>query len=302
MSTVATKPPTFTSNGYTINPDLVAPMRDSSPILGDVAAMRERMATEGYLYLPGFHPHDEVMTARRGLIDRLQAKGFLHPDHDPMDGILAPGKGGTWDPALIHGNAALMQLLYQGRMISFFEEFLGGAVRHFDYTWVRAMGPGMATPSHCDVVYMGRGTKQLYTVWTPIGDAPYDIGGLIVLEGTHRNERLRNTYGQHDVDTYCENKTGAAAQTAWERGSRGHLGKDPNQIQRSLGGVWRVADYRAGDIVVFTTFTVHASTDNRSNRIRLSTDTRYQLGSEPIDERWIGENPPAHGIRKGLIC
>lgn len=38
--------------------------------------------------------------------------------------------------------------------------------------------------------------------------------------------------------------------------------------------------------------------------LRLSTDTRYQLASEPVDERWIGENPIAHGLdaKKGMIC
>jgi hypothetical protein len=44
--------------------------------------------------------------------------------------------------------------------------------------------------------------------------------------------------------------------------------------------------------------------DNHTNRLRLSTDTRYQLASEPVDERWIGEDPIAHGpeAKKGIIC
>ncbi len=43
--------------------------------------------------------------------------------------------------------------------------------------------------------------------------------------------------------------------------------------------------------------TMHCSLDNKSpdNRIRLSVDTRYQPADEPIDERWIGQNPIAHG-------
>ena len=49
---------------------------------------------------------------------------------------------------------------------------------------------------------------------------------------------------------------------------------------------------------------MHASMDNQTNRIRLSTDTRYQLASEPVDERWIGDNPIAHGLesKRGMIC
>ena len=51
-------------------------------------------------------------------------------------------------------------------------------------------------------------------------------------------------------------------------------------------------------------YTMHASTDNHSRAFRLSTDTRYQLASEPVDERWIGENPIAHGPagKRGFIC
>jgi hypothetical protein len=59
-----------------------------------------------------------------------------------------------------------------------------------------------------------------------------------------------------------------------------------------------------GDLLTFRMDTVHASTDNRTHRIRLSTDTRYQRASEPADERWIGENPIGHSQagKRGRIC
>jgi hypothetical protein len=49
---------------------------------------------------------------------------------------------------------------------------------------------------------------------------------------------------------------------------------------------------------------VHGGTDNRSDRIRISTDTRYQRASAVADERWIGAAPVGHGpsAKKGLIC
>jgi hypothetical protein len=49
------------------------------------------------------------------------------------------------------------------------------------------------------------------------------------------------------------------------------------------------------DVLVFGMYTMHASLDNQTDRWRLSTDSRYQLASEPADERWIGEHPPGHG-------
>ena len=59
-----------------------------------------------------------------------------------------------------------------------------------------------------------------------------------------------------------------------------------------------------GDLVTFRMDTIHASLDNQSNHVRLSTDTRYQLESDPIDPRWIGENPIGHGAagKIGRIC
>ena len=59
-----------------------------------------------------------------------------------------------------------------------------------------------------------------------------------------------------------------------------------------------------GDLLVFCMDLLHASTDNQTDRVRLSSDSRYQLASEPQDGRWIGENPPKHGIRakEGMIC
>jgi hypothetical protein len=57
--------------------------------------------------------------------------------------------------------------------------------------------------------------------------------------------------------------------------------------------------------VVFAAITVHDSLDNRMDRVRLSVDTRYQLRSEPIDPRWIGDNPTGHSpaaVRRRICC
>ena len=39
---------------------------------------------------------------------------------------------------------------------------------------------------------------------------------------------------------------------------------------------------------------MHGSLRNLTCRFRLSTDTRYQRASDPVDERWVGEDPKAH--------
>ena len=85
-------------------------------------------------------------------------------------------------------------------------------MRHFDYTWCRSKPPGddTATPPHYDIVFMGRGTQRLYTSWTPLGDIPVEMGGLMVLENSHRLDEVKADYGTLDVDAYCTNYPDAA--------------------------------------------------------------------------------------------
>jgi hypothetical protein len=76
------------------------------------------------------------------------------------------------------------------------------------------------------------------------------------------------------------------------------------RLRETLGGRWLTAEFRMGDLLTFPMYTVHASLDNQTDRIRLSTDSRYQSAAEPADPRWIGEQPIAHGVagRRGRIC
>jgi ectoine hydroxylase-related dioxygenase (phytanoyl-CoA dioxygenase family) len=182
-------------------------------------------------------------------------------------------------------------------------------VRHYDFTWMRAVAPGHGTQPHRDIVFMGRGTHDLYTAWTPLGDIDYQLGGLIVLEGSNRLENVREEYLARDVDEYCENVEGEQEYARTNQDMHGwrwdgSLSDNPVELREQLGGRWLTAEYKAGDLLTFDTHTIHASLDNRSERIRLSSDSRYQLASEPIDERWIGEAPIGHGPegKRGRIC
>jgi ectoine hydroxylase-related dioxygenase (phytanoyl-CoA dioxygenase family) len=175
----------------------------------------------------------------------------------------------------------MLNLVESPEIMGFFEGYLGGPVLTYDYKWLRAVGPGGNTGAHYDIVYMGRGTPNVYTAWTPLGDVPLDMGPLVVLVGSHRFERIKETYGRMDVD---RDRT------------EGWFSRDPVEVMERHGGTWRTADFRAGDVIVFGMFTMHGSLNNATNRFRLSTDTRYQLASEPADERWVGENPSAHTV------
>jgi ectoine hydroxylase-related dioxygenase (phytanoyl-CoA dioxygenase family) len=299
----------LTASGYVIDtaPELFGTLESSIDLVGDPAALRERMGEEGYLYLPGYLDRAEVLAARQEIAERLAAAGHTAPGTPPAELIARADLDIAFLPDLALDNPPLYQLLYSGRMMAFFAEFLGGAVRHYDFTWLRTVAPGRGTAPHMDIVFMSRGTTNLYTTWTPLGDIPLEMGGLMILERSHRHERLNNGYGRKDVDKYCINHVGEGYTKMGGGGNiapGGWLSKNPVKLRQNLGGRWLTADFHAGDMLVFSMFTVHCSLDNHSDRIRISSDTRYQLASEPVDERWVGEHPPAHGpsIKQGMIC
>ena len=59
------------------------------------------------------------------------------------------------------------------------------------------------------------------------------------------------------------------------------------------------ANFAAGDILVFATNLLHAPLANVSGKVRLSTDTRYQLASEPQDSRHMGDLPDVFPRQQG---
>ena len=284
-------------------------LRPANELLTDPLALRGRMAEDGYLFLRDYLNREQLSAARQFVLDRLAEHGLLDEQFPREVAVTKTGATGLWAPTeLAMQNPALRQVLYTGPMLTLYERLLGGAVRHYDFTWFRAIpGGASGTYPHCDVVYMGRGTFNLYTSWTPIGDIPRDLGGLMILEGSHRHREKLRHYLQRDVDEYCTNRpdgteiaTGRKQWQDWD----GRLSSDPVSLREKLGGRWLTADFQMGDVLIFGMATVHASLDNQTNRFRLSSDSRYQLASEPVDERWIGANPIAHGVagKKGKIC
>lgn len=260
------------------------------------------MDADGYLFMRNVLDPETVRAARRSFISKLQEAEALAPGTDPMEGRLrdqAPLSPMSTEFA--RKNAAVERVVFGAEIKDFYTKFVGGPVRHFDFIWVRSLGRGKGTPPHCDIVYMGRGTHRLYTAWIPYGEVGLDVGGLMILEKSHtQSDRIRK-YLASDVDSYCENRPEGKGEA---RPMTGVLSKNPVSLREKFGGRWLTSEYRMGDLLTFRMDLIHASIDNSTDRIRLSTDTRYQRSDEPIDERWIGRNPVGHGPagKRRLIC
>jgi hypothetical protein len=270
------------------------------------SALRSRMETDGYLYLREFWARDQLQAVRDAITAQLAGLGFLKPG-TPPDMACFDGRevGRAMGNPLDQRNPLLRELVFGARITDFFKSFLGGPIRHFDFIWFRTKGHGLGSPIHCDLVYMGRGTHNLYTTWVPLGDVSLDLGGLLVLEGSHNKGEQLKSYLSRDVDDYCTNREDAADYASGKKWWDGTLSKNATALQESLGGRWLTSpEFRMGDAMIFNMTLVHGSLDNQTDRFRISTDTRYQLAAEVIDERWVGEKPPGHTTaqRRGRVC
>jgi ectoine hydroxylase-related dioxygenase (phytanoyl-CoA dioxygenase family) len=281
-------------------------MRSSEALLGDAAALRDRLDEDGYLFIRNFFDRDLIMEARAALCRRLAERGIIDPAYPEIDAVMAAGGTSAVWSTLLGDDPPVHRVVFGPKMLGFYERLLGGAVRPYDHIWTRGIARGLGTAPHCDMVYMGRGTPNVLTCWVPYGDVPLEQGGLVVLEKSYQKAGTLRPYLSRDVDRYCENhpeevEAARAGKFHWG----GELSNNAVTLREKLGGTrWLTAEWRAGDFVTFKLTMVHGGLDNHTDRIRLSTDCRYQRASEPIDERWVGAKPIGHSsaAKRGRIC
>lgn len=255
-------------------------LEDSSDVLGDDEALRERLAADGYLYIEGLHDPDLVRAARREVLECMAEDGLLDPSEPVGEGVAHPdigsfewdmGRGSRW------AHYPLVEKLSTGETTtSLMESIVDEEVYTLGYRWGRAKAKGDFTPFHSDLPFMSLGTDRLYTKWQPVGDCPMDLGPLLVVPGSHRTEAIREIYCQLD---YQADDFGPM------------LTDDPYDVIDTFGCPLATTNFEAGDALVLSCYTLHASLTNRTDRIRISIDNRYQPLSEPADPRLVDDDP-----------
>lgn len=295
--------PRLSSSGSPFPSERLGFLNESTHLMGDFEALRQAIERDGYLFIKGFHSREKVLEARQAVLSQLKAEGIILDDKGPDESKVAEGVECAFRPDLA-SLPLIPELLYSDQVMSFFSGLFKEESLHYDYTWLRAVSPGLATKPHYDIVYMGRGTEKVCTLWTPLSDIDWPLGGLAILENSHKNEELKSSYGKVDVDRVCSNKQG---RSEWEDKGLIGFGALPDSVgdlATALGGRWLTSTYQMGDVLIFSMHTLHCSTDNQTDRIRLSTDSRYQPASLPADERWVGASPVGHGekAKQEMIC
>ncbi len=232
--------------------------------------LRAVMDENGYLFFRRLVPADEVLAVRRGVLELCREAGWLDPARDLMDGVVAAGV----EP-LTEGKPAYMEVYRKVLRLPRFHDFpahpasmsvahklLGNDVLVHPRRIGRITFPNntaATTPPHQDHFYI-RGTVNTFSVWAPLGDCPTSLGGLAVAAGSHRHG-----YIEHSVT---------------HPGAVGGRGVPVDEQETA----WHTADFEVGDALFFHAYTIHKALPNLSaDRLRISTDNRYQLADDAID-------------------
>lgn len=238
---------------------------DSSPLRDDGPALAARMRRDGYLFLPNLLPREDIANVQRQIAAIARDAGWLQRDA-PLEDAIADNAGFCVDPDPTYLRALRQinrledyhALKHHPVLIGLLERMLGGPILPHPRVLMRNIFPSRdeyTTKAHQDFPNV-QGTTEVYTAWMPLIDCPMHVGPLQIAAGSH-------TSGVYDF--------GIA-------GGAGGI-----EINDPLEGTWVSGDFAAGDVLLFHSMVVHKGVPNRSNRLRMSMDVRYQLVSEPFN-------------------
>jgi hypothetical protein len=255
----------------------VEELRDSSGIVNDVPALLEALQTDGYLFIRGFHHHILAQAAANWTLDAISKLGGLAEGSAVEQGLIGPANRNYpffRQVAVAHA-PAILDVVNSASTFAFFERLFSKPVLTFDKRWLRCMATGGHNHFHYDSVYVGRGTPNRYTMWSALTNTDIDEGPLVLCLGSHRHQRLKQTYGAMDMD---RDLTEAV------------FTDDPKELIDDFGFKLATCHFEPGDVVIFGMYMMHSSAPNLSPRYRISIDTRYQPADEATDERFFGEH------------
>jgi hypothetical protein len=242
-------------------------MRSSADLIGDRTALRERLATDSYLYLPAVIDPAKVIALRRRILEVLADRGWIYKGDFLMSAfsIIPPLKEG--EAEWLAGYDAVQHLeefhtlAHDPALVSVMRDVVGDHAFPHPLKIVRLAFPNnfeVATPPHQDYPN-NQGTPNLTASWIPVGDCPRTLGGLAVLRGSHQAGVLP-----------LDHHPGAGNRQAII----------PPELLEELR--WVTTDFEAGDILLFPSTTVHASMNNATDSLRVSVDFRYQDEGEAL--------------------
>jgi ectoine hydroxylase-related dioxygenase (phytanoyl-CoA dioxygenase family) len=240
----------------------------SNDLLTDPPALQQRMHDEGYLFFRGIGPRDKIAAARRDVLKLCADAGWC--DANGKWTGLGPFTEGDKEYMAVYKHVlklpTFLAVPEDEAYLNVIASIVAGDPMLHRLRIARLTFPqnvAQTTAAHQDHWYI-RGTPATFTIWTPLGDCPRELGGLAVLPGSHKTG-------------FIEHRLHA------EKKYAGH-GLQADQIDADEDS-WAAGDFAIGDFLIFHSYTVHKALPNlTADRMRLSTDNRYQRAGDDIAE------------------
>jgi ectoine hydroxylase-related dioxygenase (phytanoyl-CoA dioxygenase family) len=224
--------------------------------------LRAEMDAHGYVLIRGLLSPTDLNPLLRDITTVLSHGGWIRSDSDPLDRIANPGAACCEDDFAfkavydqVFALPSFHELPHHPMLKQVMKALVGPHLLIHPKPVGRLIFPNFEraiTPAHQDFTAVA-GDEKTFTAWLPLHDCPIEQGPLRVLDGSHR-------FGQQPT--------------------AGQTGCIPPGTER--GAEWVGGEIHAGDLLLFSSLTVHEAARNISSRLRISLDWRFQSYERPI--------------------
>ena len=237
---------------------------DSTNKVHKGAELKKRMGRDGYLYIRGLLPCQQLEELRLKWLKILEEAGWLTNGTALEEGI--PNlEAFCVEPELpymevmtrVYSLIEFQAINHHPNLIALLESLLGGTILAHPRLIGRTLFPQQTeytTPPHQDWVPI-QGTTETYTAWIAMSDLSPEMGGLQLCTGSHKD-------GIYDFQPA--------------------LGAGGMEVTATLDGKWVHTPVKQGDVIFFHSLMVHKGVANTGDRFRLSIDARFQRVDAPI--------------------
>jgi len=222
-------------------------------------SLQRELSSRGYALIRKLLPHADVTNLLDDTTQILSSEDWLLPGHDPLERIANIGAAcGDPDPSFkrayreVFSLESFHALPHNPALKRVMKMVVGEEVLIHPKAIGRLIFPNcerLTVHPHQDYRFMN-GDPECYTVWIPLHDCPTDVGPLQILEGSHRFG-----FQKHEDENL-------------------HVPEIP--AGSAMGEEWVGGQINAGDVLIFHSLTVHAASPNRSDKLRISLDCRFQ--------------------------
>lgn len=245
------------------------PYTESDHRSDDLELLRRRLGDDGYLLMRQLLPREAAVQVRDAIYDVAAVHGWVRSETVNGIPVADETRACLRDSANVRAaflqmwtNEALHRLMHADELVGLIADLLGEDIFVHPWKIFRMMfpeEPGLTREAagwHQDFPELQGSHRQL-TTWTPLNPCNPETGALAIALGSHVN-------GLRPLKL-ANNPSGWEAETSTE-------------------DVVHCGALEPGDVLIFTTYTVHTGTDNWGPTHRVSIDCRYQPLRDPVCE------------------